>query len=620
MAAQFEMKHSQIVSTTVGVEAAREKPNWKPLAFNPIYLLFLAILHILSIVGIQILSNKQASDHEELDHIRANRTGVSSPDSTFVFDEGNTVAFVAWAYLPVAIVMVIAAFWEILDLQVRRLEPFHQLSSPEGGNVWNALCLDYTSLFGLFTPFMALRRGHYVVSLTSGAFVLISIVLPAMSGSIFSVEWGSLSFSSGRAEGSTYAIVEINTGVAIASQVLHGILCAVALVLLVIIFRRRTGLYRDPKGIGGLVSLISDTDRSGLSTLQLFHQIPSFAHSDAIYSSLRHVTFRLEHVAYYNADGSTSTAYQLTADAPLGHALPITPEQRGFYRSRRDSSGLWLTKRMAWASEILLWLGQASVTTALYYTAKILTVGSLPDDARLTISKVVLTLCITVGGMMWVSIQRNLQVFETWRQLSSGRSRALYASLARPNAASLGVIGGAMLSMATGSIITLWAAFCVLMIQAITVVGPPLLEVAYASGLMGNMADYRHIGVIEGKQGQALVITGIAIHIAIFLNLVFLMLNGRTRPFLPRAPTTLASQIAYLCRSDRLLFDFAGSSMLSEADLNQRLKNVERRCLFGWHWWRRGQAWYVGLEESEQGEPWQAFSYVDGIQRFNPCT
>lgn len=620
MAVQFEMKNSQIVSTTTGVEAAREKPNWKPLAFNPIYLLFLAILHILSIVGIQILSNKQGSDHEVLDLIRANRTTASSPGSTFVFDEGNAVAFVGWAYLPVAIVMVIAAFWEILDLQVRRLEPFHQLSSPEGGNVWNALCLDYTSLFGLFTPFMALRRGHYVVSLSSGAFVIISIVLPALSGSIFSVEWGSLSFSSGRVQAPTYAIVEINTGVAIASQVLHGILCVVALVLLFMIFRRRTGLYRDPKGIGGLVSLISDADRSGLSTLQLFHQLPSFAHSDAIYSSLHQVTFRLAHVAYYNADGSTSTAYQLTADAPLGHALPIDPEHRAFYRSRRDSTGIWLTKRMAWASEILLWLGQAAITTALYYTAKIITVGSLPNDARLTISKIVFTLCITIGGMMWMSIQRNLQVFETWRQLSSGHSRALYASLARPNAASLGVMGGAMLSIATGSVITLWAAFCVLMIQAITVVGPPLLEIGYASGLYGNMADYRRVGALDGQQGLALIITAIAIHIIIFLNLVFLMLNGRTRPFLPRAPTTLASQVMYLCRSDRLLFDFAGSSMLSEGDLNQRLKNVERRCLFGWHWWRRGQAWYVGLEECEQGEPWQGFNFADGIHRFNPCT
>lgn len=39
-------------------------------------------------------------------------------------------------------------------------------------------------LFGLATPFKALRRRHYAVVLTSAAFVLVSIVLPATTGSM----------------------------------------------------------------------------------------------------------------------------------------------------------------------------------------------------------------------------------------------------------------------------------------------------------------------------------------------------------------------------------------------------------------------------------------------------
>jgi hypothetical protein len=599
-------------SYAVRGEAAESQPNWKPVVFNPLYLLFLVILHVLHIVGIQLLINQCDSDQPEIDRVLRNVT-VADPKSIFIFEEGDVAAFIYWSCLPVLSVLVVGSFWEFLDLTVRRLEPFYQLSSREGGNAFNALCLDYSSSFGLVTPFRALSRRHFTVFLTATAFVLMSIVLPALTGAIFSIEWGSLSFSLGKKDGPKYAVISINPGVALATQVVHGTVIALAIILTIILLTRRTGVYHDPKGIGGLASFISDAEKIGLSTVRLFQQIPSFAHSDDIASALSGFKFHLNHKVY-NADGRPSMTYQLEAEQRPGYSLPRRDNYR--YRcSRRDANGIWLTRRMACLSEILIWLGLPVMTSAIYYASKIPGKIASHDVGRLAISKIVVTLCITVGGMMWVTIQRNLQRLEPWRQLSTDRPRALYASrLTRHNVADLGLIGSAMFSIVRGSLIMLWAAFCVVMIHIITILAPPVLELIHASGRSGNLAAYNEIKILTGQKGQALGATGFAFHLVILANLVFLISSGRTEPFLPRAPTTIASQILYICHSDKLLESFASTSMLSENELSEKSKAIEQRCRFGWFWWQRGQLWCVGLEYNEYIEAhWTKFDFKRGL-------
>lgn len=126
------------------------------------------------------------------------------------------------------------------------------------------------------------------------------------------------------------------------------------------------------------------------------------------------------------------------------------------------------------------------------------------------------------------------------------------------------------------------------------------------------MAEYHEIGLLKGLESLKLGAPVLAMYVMVFLNLLFLMVNGRTRPFLPRAPTTLASQIMYLCRSDRLLSDLAFTSKLSNYEMERRLKNIDQRCLLGWFWWRRRGAWFIDVEEFSHGESWDRFSFEKG--------
>jgi hypothetical protein len=440
-----------------------------------------------------------------------------------------------------------------------------------------------------------------------------SIVLPALAGAIFSIEWGSLSFSLGKKDGPKYAVISINPGVALATQVVHAVVIALAIILTFILLIRRTGVYHDPKGIGGLASFISDAEKIGLSTIRLFQQIPSSAHSDNITSALSSFQFRLNHKVY-NVDGRPSITYQLEVRPMPDYSLPWGDDDQ--YRPNRwDANGIWLTRRMACLSEILIWLGLPVITSVVHLASKIPGKIVNLDINKLTISKIVVTLCITIGGMMWVTIQRNLQRLEPWRQLSTDHSRALYAPrLTRHNVADLGLIGSAMFSIVRGSLIMLWAAFCVVMIHIISILAPPLLEVIHASGRSGNLAAYNEIDILTGQKGQALGATGLAFHLVVLANLVFLLSSGRTQPFLPRAPTTIASQILYICRSDKLLESFANTSMLSESELSEKSKAIEQRCRFGCFFWHRGERRCVGLEYDEYNEiHWAKFDFERGI-------
>ena len=84
---------------------------------------------------------------------------------------------------------------------MRWLELFRQLSLPEGGDVDNALCLEYIGTFSFTVPFRALRLRHYAVALSSSIFVVVATVITALSGGMWGIEWASLSYSAEKVQG-----------------------------------------------------------------------------------------------------------------------------------------------------------------------------------------------------------------------------------------------------------------------------------------------------------------------------------------------------------------------------------------------------------------------------------
>jgi len=64
-----------------------------------------------------------------------------------------------YRYLPQMIVMVLGVGWAAVDLDVKRLEPYFQLSKPEGVTASNSIFLHYPFEFVAFVPIKAARKG-----------------------------------------------------------------------------------------------------------------------------------------------------------------------------------------------------------------------------------------------------------------------------------------------------------------------------------------------------------------------------------------------------------------------------------------------------------------------------
>ena len=74
-----------------------------------------------------------------------------------------------YRYLPQMIVVVLGVGWAAVDLDVKRLEPYFQLSKPEGATASNSIFLHYPFDFIVFVPINAARKrcvfGAYLLCL-----------------------------------------------------------------------------------------------------------------------------------------------------------------------------------------------------------------------------------------------------------------------------------------------------------------------------------------------------------------------------------------------------------------------------------------------------------------------
>ena len=64
-----------------------------------------------------------------------------------------------YRYLPQMVVVVLGVGWAAVDLDVKRLEPYFQLSKPEGAAANNSIFLHYPFEFIAFVPINAARKG-----------------------------------------------------------------------------------------------------------------------------------------------------------------------------------------------------------------------------------------------------------------------------------------------------------------------------------------------------------------------------------------------------------------------------------------------------------------------------
>ena len=125
---------------------------------------------IVLLVLLEVLSHKNARDGGIM---FAKNGGSLGPGQEFTY-----------LYLPTIIAVIGSMIWSWIDLDVKRLESFFQLSKPGGASGSDSVLLSYPVDFLAFVPITAARRRHYTVVAAGVAMCLIFWVITPLQVSL----------------------------------------------------------------------------------------------------------------------------------------------------------------------------------------------------------------------------------------------------------------------------------------------------------------------------------------------------------------------------------------------------------------------------------------------------
>lgn len=127
-------------------QSSLSKPTWKPNAYRLLPLVTVIIASWALIVVLQLLLSKSQKEG-----------GIIITETIDDIPFGKSFLY---RYLPTIIALVFSVFWGWIDLQIKRLEPYYQLSKPGGAWGKDSLLLSYPFDFLPFVPLGAFRKKY----------------------------------------------------------------------------------------------------------------------------------------------------------------------------------------------------------------------------------------------------------------------------------------------------------------------------------------------------------------------------------------------------------------------------------------------------------------------------
>ncbi|KAK1244151.1 hypothetical protein MKX08_002289 [Trichoderma sp. CBMAI-0020] len=146
------------------------RKGWKPLSMDPAILVLLTILTLLIAGAVEVLAQfSQAKGGLALSRTQ---------------DEIPQYAMISYLYVPNIIAVLYSLIWSWVDLDVKRMQPWLELSKPEGATAKNSMFLDYPYDFIATVPIKAARRRHWPVFFAGTVTVVIFWLITPLQSSI----------------------------------------------------------------------------------------------------------------------------------------------------------------------------------------------------------------------------------------------------------------------------------------------------------------------------------------------------------------------------------------------------------------------------------------------------
>ncbi|KAI8714510.1 hypothetical protein NCS52_01170900 [Fusarium sp. LHS14.1] len=168
------LQHKSTVTTKIEAITSEKDSNstkgWKPLSLSTPILLAVIALTLLLAAAVETIAQRSAA-----------QGGLAlSP----TLDDLPGYAKFSYLYVPTIIAVLYSMIWSWIDLDVKRMQPWFELSKPKGATAENSLFLDYQYDFVALVPFKAARSRHWPVFFGGTAMVIVFWVLTPLQSAL----------------------------------------------------------------------------------------------------------------------------------------------------------------------------------------------------------------------------------------------------------------------------------------------------------------------------------------------------------------------------------------------------------------------------------------------------
>jgi hypothetical protein len=121
--------------------------GWKPSTMKAPVLISFVISSVIIIVLLEVLAQRSQKFG-----------GLSLVDDA---DDIPSAVNLTYLYLPTIIAVLYSLVWNWIDLDIKRMQPWTEVSKPDGATGRKSVFLDYPVDFVAFVPFKAAKQRYY---------------------------------------------------------------------------------------------------------------------------------------------------------------------------------------------------------------------------------------------------------------------------------------------------------------------------------------------------------------------------------------------------------------------------------------------------------------------------
>ncbi|KAI9885936.1 MAG: hypothetical protein M1823_002262 [Watsoniomyces obsoletus] len=537
-----------------------EMPNWKPVSMRWPYLIFLILLS-LSMAAVQ----------EFLFQLSVYRRKHNEGIIQFIKPKELSMAiFFCWKYLPTIIAVSYGVLWQIIDYEVKRLEPYYQLSRHEGALAAESLNRNYLTGYAILAPFTALRYRQWAVMYSSVIYLIAGPLVPVLQNASMII-----TPKQEQRKANQLKFLEFHP---VWSRLLTACLLINAILgcLLLRQLRRKSGLLSDPKGIAGIAAMANKSH-----ILMDFRDLDT-ATEAAIHNRLKHRRYNLH----------KSTLWQ------------------GEYLSVGDSSVEEKTARSPQPIMLRLVAGIPYIAFMLAFMGFIPLV-MFQKKVNVLVKEVpfLLTAIASVVRVIWTTLDSDVRMMEPFYILSRRNAPSSVLTLDYR-----GTIPGwlPIKAFLSGHYLVSLVGLGAVMAEVLTVCVSSLGvrgDIFFPGAMTNNNSNNTNPGGGSPAPGQDddrsnseetfksvwvsfTLVMGILTWLCLSAILVY---HRRRHKFLPREPGTIASVLAFIHQS-KMLWDFVDTEKMNSRQMTVHLKKLGKRYGLGWSKGRDGND-HCGVDE-----------------------